>query len=274
MASSPPARLAPRTVAPRPTPVREGSARLAARPVAAAAGRGGRRRSRYWVRGWRGWRRLGSRRSTRCVHCLLARPFVRYLWVSGSGPGSDVDSVFCVLLSGPGGRGKRAGSGHGDGSAGKYQPTCCSLIRPSVAATGTTCSFFFFPAWGGHGRCSVPLGRLFSAVSGTVCGLPVRSPPGYRFFWCFVDLPLSGRVLFPSPLVRPITLSSYLVPTAPIWTFLVPQEESDFLDPLREQLGYLASAKEVHRGRGRALDALQVRVWGWWAFAVVKVIPG
>lgn len=36
------------------------------------------------------------------------------------------------------------------------------------------------------------------------------------------------------------------------------QEESEFLDPLREQLGYLASAKEVHRGRGRALDALQV----------------
>ena len=37
------------------------------------------------------------------------------------------------------------------------------------------------------------------------------------------------------------------------------QEESDFLDPLREQLGYLGSAKEVHRGRGRTLDALQVR---------------
>lgn len=37
------------------------------------------------------------------------------------------------------------------------------------------------------------------------------------------------------------------------------QEESDFLDPLREQLGYLGSAKEVHRGRGRSLDALQVR---------------
>ncbi|CAM9991970.1 unnamed protein product, partial [Laminaria digitata] len=35
------------------------------------------------------------------------------------------------------------------------------------------------------------------------------------------------------------------------------QEESDFLDPLREQLGYLGSAKEVHRGRGRTLDALQ-----------------
>ena len=41
---------------------------------------------------------------------------------------------------------------------------------------------------------------------------------------------------------------------------LAQQEESDFLDPLREQLGYLASAKEVHRGRGRALDALQVSV--------------
>lgn len=42
--------------------------------------------------------------------------------------------------------------------------------------------------------------------------------------------------------------------------FILKQEESDFLDPLREQLGYLASAKEVHRGRGRALDALQVSV--------------
>lgn len=44
------------------------------------------------------------------------------------------------------------------------------------------------------------------------------------------------------------------------------QEESDFLDPLREQLGYLGSAKEVHRGRGRTLDALQVLVMshaGW-----------
>lgn len=42
---------------------------------------------------------------------------------------------------------------------------------------------------------------------------------------------------------------------------LATQEESDFLDPLREQLGYLGSAKEVHRGRGRALDALQVGIY-------------
>ena len=42
----------------------------------------------------------------------------------------------------------------------------------------------------------------------------------------------------------------------------IEQEESDFLDPLREQLGYLGSAKEVHRGRGRTLDALQVRAGG------------
>ncbi|CAN0343729.1 unnamed protein product [Pylaiella littoralis] len=44
---------------------------------------------------------------------------------------------------------------------------------------------------------------------------------------------------------------------ATAWLEAIDQEESDFLDPLREQLGYLASAKEVHRGRGRALDALQ-----------------
>ncbi|CAN0339668.1 unnamed protein product, partial [Ectocarpus sp. 8 AP-2014] len=44
---------------------------------------------------------------------------------------------------------------------------------------------------------------------------------------------------------------------ATAWLGAIDQEESDFLDPLREQLGYLGSAKEVHRGRGRALDALQ-----------------
>ncbi|CAN0160718.1 unnamed protein product, partial [Discosporangium mesarthrocarpum] len=41
----------------------------------------------------------------------------------------------------------------------------------------------------------------------------------------------------------------------------IDQEETELLEPLREQLGYLASASEVQRARGRALTSLQARTW-------------